>query len=490
MKNYRVIFAILILAYVQLSSCQFGSDSNGKGFFVKDNEKPSFDRTCFCKLNGDVNDCDCQVESIDKFNNYKIYPRLNALVQKDYFRYIKLNLKKSCQFWPSNDGKCAMKGCQVEMCNEEDLPQDFKTYFENDQNHNPSASVQDENQEECEESNPLGHINQTLTDENLETLKELEKFDDAQENFCESDEESMELGEFVDLITNPERFTGYKGEHAHRMWNSIYNENCFGDVDLISPYGPESETCLEKRVFYRLISGLHASINIHLTAHYRHKGHLNQPDYWGPNIKEFKRRFSPAKTNGQGPQWLKNLYFVYLVELRAITKAAPYFEKETFYAGRSVKSDQETKQAVLDFLNVTKEFKSHFDESTLFKGNTKETLKFKEQFSSKFRNITRIMDCVGCDKCKLWGKVQTRALGTALKILLSGKRSGLDSTVNADSKQTFQLSRVEIVSLFNGFARLSSSINQIEEFRELLLKQSSNKISDPMKARLKIDNPI
>ena len=71
----------------------------------------------------------------------------------------------------------------------------------------------------------------------------------------------------------------------------------------------------------------------------------------------------------------------------------------------------------------------------------------------KFRNITRIMDCVGCDKCRLWGKIQTKALGTALKILFSGKSFGLDSKLSANDKSSFQLTRNEIVSLFNGFAR-------------------------------------
>lgn len=107
-------------------------------------------------------------------------------------------------------------------------------------------------------------------------------------------------------------------------------------------------------MFHRLISGLHASINVHLTAHYLHKNALNQVDYWGPNADEFLLRFSPETTNGQGPQWLKNLYFIYLVELRAITKAAPYFEKEVFYAGMSAEDDEVTKQAVLDLLNEAK----------------------------------------------------------------------------------------------------------------------------------------
>jgi ERO1-like protein alpha len=109
---------------------------------------------------------------------------------------------------------------------------------------------------------------------------------------------------------------------------------------------------LEKRAFYRLISGLHASINIHLSAIYLHKGILDQPDYWGPNLEEFQKRFDPKYTWGQGPQWLKNLYFIYLVELRAIAKAAPYLEKEIFYAGFSDKHDQETKAAVIDLLHI------------------------------------------------------------------------------------------------------------------------------------------
>lgn len=33
--------------------------------------------------------------------------------------------------------------------------------------------------------------------------------------------------EYVDLLLNPERYTGYKGPDAWKIWNSIYEENCF-----------------------------------------------------------------------------------------------------------------------------------------------------------------------------------------------------------------------------------------------------------------------
>ena len=49
---------------------------------------------------------------------------------------------------------------------------------------------------------------------------------------------------------------------------------------------------------------------------------------WGPNLEEFRKRFDPDLTDGYGPQRLKNLYFIYLLELRALAKAAPYLENE------------------------------------------------------------------------------------------------------------------------------------------------------------------
>jgi hypothetical protein len=56
-------------------------------------------------------------------------------------------------------------------------------------------------------------------------------YDDAQDNFCVINGEDTGA-EYVDLLLNPERYTGYKGKSAHRIWNSIYLENCFRYVDL------------------------------------------------------------------------------------------------------------------------------------------------------------------------------------------------------------------------------------------------------------------
>lgn len=45
-----------------------------------------------------------------------------------------------------------------------------------------------------------------------------------------------------------------------------------------------------------------------------------------------------------------------------------------------------------------------FDEGRLWKG--KDGPQLKRQLQSHFHNITSAMDCVGCEKCKLWGKLQ------------------------------------------------------------------------------------
>lgn len=76
---------------------------------------------------------------------------------------------------------------------------------------------------------------------------------------------------------------------------------------------------------------------------------------WGPNVKEFTRRFDPIETKGEGPRRLKNLYFLYLIELRALSKVAPYFERSVvdLYTGNG-HEDAESKALLLEIFRDTK----------------------------------------------------------------------------------------------------------------------------------------
>ena len=51
-----------------------------------------------------------------------------------------------------------------------------------------------------------------------------------------------------------------------------------------------------------------------------------------------------------GPQWLKNLYTTYLLVLRAISKARPFWEKERFFTGDEAE-DKMVKKLVLDIVD-------------------------------------------------------------------------------------------------------------------------------------------
>lgn len=126
---------------------------------------------------------------------------------------------------------------------------------------------------------------------------------------------------------------------------------------------------------------------------------------WGPNVTEFLSHFERPEARRAGFPWLKNLYFLYLLELRAILKVSPFLRNYDLYTGNS-EEDTDMKTAITDFLNVVGSFPSHFEEKALF--STKDAVKLRAEFHERFTNITRIMDCVGCQKCKLWGKLQVR----------------------------------------------------------------------------------
>uniref|UniRef100_A0A3P8YIP0 ERO1-like protein alpha n=1 Tax=Esox lucius TaxID=8010 RepID=A0A3P8YIP0_ESOLU len=421
-------------------------------------------------VTGSLDDCACDVETIDTFNNEQLFPKLQKLLESDYFRFYKVNLNKPCPFWKDNS-LCGQKNCAVIPCTPNEVPEGIKT---NDHHNMYSAEAN----QECEKAEKLGAVNSSLSEETRQSLREWSKHDDEAERFCVIDDEESPDSQYVDLLLNPERFTGYKGPEAWQIWNSIYEENCFKPYTVKRPLNPMSAysgnlpdllpgQCVEKRAFFRLVSGLHSSINIHLSARFLLDDNWYEKK-WGHNVSEFQQRFDAQLTNGEGPKRLRNLYFLYLIELRALAKILPVLQRPSFqlYTGQSVQ-DQQLKLQLIELLQVAKSFPLHFDETTLFAGNKEEAATLKEDFRLTFRNISRIMDCVGCFKCRLWGKLQTQGLGTVLKILFSERQiEALPKSSN--SRPTFQLSRQELVSLLNAFGRISTSIRELENFRSLL----------------------
>uniref|UniRef100_A0A8B9ZKI1 ERO1-like protein alpha n=1 Tax=Anas platyrhynchos TaxID=8839 RepID=A0A8B9ZKI1_ANAPL len=388
--------------------------------------------TALIFVTGHIDDCTCDVETIDAFNNYKLFPRLNELLESDYFRYYKVNLKKPCPFWNDNS-HCGIRDCAVKPCPTDEVPNGIRSasykYSEEASNH----------AEECEEANRLGAVDESLSGHG---------HDDSSDSFCEADDIHSPDAEYVDLLLNPERYTGYKGPDAWKIWNSIYEENCFKPQNVKRPLASGrgeslillSGVCIEKRAFYKLISGLHASINIHLSARYLLQDTWSEKK-WGPNVTEFQQRFDEVLTRGEGPRRLKNLYFLYLIELRALSKVLPFFDRPGFqlYTGNT-SHDAEIKNLLLEILHLAKSFPLHFDENSFFAGNKKEA--------------ANILVCV-------WNN--TQGLGTVLKILFSENLIG--KIPESGPSYGFRLTRQEIVALFNAFGRLVF----LKDFQSMLL---------------------
>lgn len=78
--------------------------------------------------------------------------------------------------------------------------------------------------------------------------------------------------------------------------------------------------CYEKRVFYKMISGFHASVSTQISYKYFN----STSGTWGRNFDIFHERV------GKHPDRMQNLYLVYMLVFRAIEKLVPILEDYNF----------------------------------------------------------------------------------------------------------------------------------------------------------------
>ena len=434
-----------------------------------------------------VSDACVSYQTLETLNE-KVKPVIDELTKEsDFFSYYRLNLfNKRCPFWNDENGMCGNIACAVNTIdNEEDIPKIWRA-SELGKLEGPSAKHPGKKVQKEKPQRPL----QGLLGENVGESCIVEYDDECDDrDYCvPEDETASSKGDYVSLVHNPERFTGFAGQGAKMVWDAIYRENCFqkssfpqsaalGMSSLLqgpaaqdfrnvlqsaerqqiieqhqdpstsfAQTGLENEDeCLEKRVFYRVISGMHSSISTHLCWDF-----LNQTTgEWQPNLKCYTDRLLTH------PERISNLYFNYALLTRAVAKLGPYLQDYTFCMGEP-DQDAATKAKVLQVTEVASSVPQIFDESLMFKNGEGPSL--KEDFRNRFRNVSRIMDCVGCDKCRLWGKLQTSGYRTALKVLFE---------TDNDSGEVPELKRTELVALFNTYARLSSSVNAHHKFRAM-----------------------
>ncbi|XP_073280766.1 endoplasmic reticulum oxidoreductin-1-like [Primulina huaijiensis] len=398
-------------------------------------------KSCHCsqdsrKYTGIVEDCCCDYETIDSVNEAVLHPLLQELVKTPFFRYFKVKLWCDCPFWP-DDGMCKLRDCSVCECPENEFPEPFKKAMLYGL---PSDDLK------CQEENQ-----QDVVDRTLDT-KAFRGWIEVDNPWTHDDETDNREMTYVNLLLNPERYTGYTGESARRIWNAIYSENC--------PKYTSGEICPERSVLYKLISGLHSSISIHISSDYLLDETKN---LWGRNLELMYDRVFWF------PDRVRNLYFTFMFVLRAVAKAASYLEQAEYNTG-NVEEDLKA-QFLMRQLVYNPKLQAvcplPFDEAKLWQGQSGPELKLEIQ--KNFKNISALMDCVGCEKCRLWGKLQVLGLGTALKILFS-----------VDGKnQPLQLQRNEVIALVNLLHRLSESVKLVQELGPLVKQTMEGFISPP-----------
>ncbi len=97
-----------------------------------------------------------------------------------------------------------------------------------------------------------------------------------------------------------------------------------------------------------------------------------------------------------------------------------------------------------------------FNEGLLWQEEEATKVELEKQLTRTFHNITKLMDCVGCEKCKMWGKIQILGIATALKILFSQHQ-----------ETEMYLHRNEVIALI---VMLAKSAQSVEWLRDLSTK--------------------
>jgi len=408
---------------------------------------------------GAIDDAHCSSEDLERANDSQLNAIFRELQQTSFFKTFVVDLDAKC---PLSEWRSAKD--QEEETLDEEEEDEFECdggADELDEDAEPLCTVQGGADEGGFAGfggggDPFGSsVLQSLGEQGFSSEPQRETFDweqqtdmvvEGDDTPCDDDENLPETfwmdmcsniqegkgTKIVNLDLNPERNTGYNGTH---IWKSIYEENCMTTQD----------SCLEERVLYRLLSGMHTSTTISIAKNYYPPSKRKNRTDWESNPNYFMEKFQ------NHPEFIRNMHFSYVVMLRAIKKASKYLYDYDVQS-RNMVDDEAAKillKRLLDtsILRSCSSVFSAFDESLMFQ---EQGINIQQNFKGIFHNVSSILDCVQCQQCKLHGKMAMLGYGTALKILFV-------------PPELFKLERNEVVALINTAARLSESLVEVRE---------------------------
>eukprot|EP01017_Pseudomicrothorax_dubius_P027634 TRINITY_DN3212_c0_g3_i1.p1 TRINITY_DN3212_c0_g3~~TRINITY_DN3212_c0_g3_i1.p1 ORF type:complete len:449 (-),score=69.63 TRINITY_DN3212_c0_g3_i1:161-1507(-) len=355
---------------------------------------------------GKIEDICAPLERLRETNS-KVVGYLTELSDTKFFKIFRVNLDVDCPFWAMKAMCTSKTKCAICECADADIPIKWRL--------------------ELNKSKPAP----VTTNQDFVSI-----WNDRHRQLDELHVEDVEndQGLYVNLKQNPEAFTGYQGQ---KIWETIYKENRF--------QGEMRELSLEERTLNRMISGLHTSISTHLSWFFIDHDTSDTPEM-RRNVNLFFEKV------GNYPDRIENLYFLYSLMLRAFNRAADLIRDYEYDTG-DLKSDIRTKNIITKIVHTsTSQCQQPFQENELFQDVSK--VEIRKQFMNYFHNISRIMNCVECEKCKMYGKLQTYGLGTALKILFNQ-----DERIN---NTNLHIKRNELIAFVNTFIKFSQSIDFID----------------------------
>lgn len=440
-RFYKEVGQILLPNYVKNgdNSTEFSSSlvingTDTRGECTCSSPENSLHRSTAARLGlqGEVSDCCCSFDAIEKTNE-ELYPLLRRIVATPFFSHFKIDLCSECQLWEDSP-MCVLRDCGVCECESPPLwasevdwmPDEFECrHIEDKVVTSVDAHVTD----------TFGSRVQTDTFFGEDMTAEIEDEDTAV---------------VVDLRRNPEQYTGYTGRSAEKVWKAVHEENCFQQEDQ------SDGTCslsADQRIYNRVIGGLHSSISLHIASSYcleLDTTRIAECKTWGQNRTLAYERVLSQKDR------LENLYVVFAVVLRAVQKAATAITvavPQDSYFSESLIEWKERLQPEL--LKITRSCPLTFDESELFNTYAQEDTEYKRiELKRRINHLIKVMECVGCDRCKLWGTLQSLGIGTALRII-----------IDDDDLQVTNLSRQEAVALVHTLERFSSALVYADKLR-------------------------
>ena len=340
------------------------------------------------------------------YNNKKLCDSLQKLKKTLFFKIFKLNLDPKCSIF-HQENICRNIECQICECANNEVPRLWKQ--------------------------PEGINEDIITSIEDPFNKWVEKFNIDSKQWLLKEDIDPPDGSYINLLKNPEGYTGYRGSH---IWNAIFKENCFTEVN--------SDICVEDSIFTKIFLGWQVNTNFQIGCNFHNK----ETNDTYINVTYVTDKFLNHKER------IDYLLFLYSLMLRAVNKAIPMLLEYNYYSGNETEDEMTTKY----FREV---FRYELKNIDLIEGCFEKIYEHFENFKKseklselilRFRNISSIIDCVTCSKCRMHAKLEVFGMATMLKILF---------TKNSEELKKI-LSRNELVSFINLFAKLSKSVDNID----------------------------